>query len=250
MKMHKPGRESKIMLVLRSALSYFLCLFVGIFCFLPALILAAVLPEKKRRDSKLLFGFLDCAYKGIIKAMLLPVTIEGKENLPKEPAIFVANHESSLDIPMLGSLMNGYPHIWYVLIRFAHTPVLGFFVRRIAVPVDQECAMKASRALISGIRLVDGKDRHTVIFPEGGRFIDGKIHEFFCGFAIIAKKVKRPVIPVMMYNLGKIYPAGSILVHAHPVRVVIGKPFMYQDSETPEQFSERVRSWFVAQAAR
>lgn len=237
----------KFFLVLRSLISYIMCFFVALFCFVPVLILVALLPEKKRRDNKIIFTLLDWTFKGVVFAMFVPVTIKGKENMPESQAIFVANHESSLDIPVLGSLMDGHPHIWYVLDRFAHTPVLGFFVRRMSIPVDQECAMKASRALITGIRMVAGNGRHTLIFPEGGRFNDGKIHDFFCGFAIIAKKIKRPVIPVMMYNLGKIYPPGSFIVYPHPVHIVIGKPFIYQETETPEQFSMRVRDWFVAQ---
>lgn len=238
----------KVFLVVRSLISYILCFFVAIFCFLPALLLVALLPEKKRKDSVVIFTLLDWTYRGVVKSLLVPVSIQGLEHMPQEQAVFVANHESALDIPVLGSLMRGHPHVWYVLDRFSHTPVLGFFVRRMSIPVDQSCAMKASRALISGIRMVEGNGRHTLIFPEGGRYIDGTIHDFFCGFAIIAKKIKRPVVPVMMYNLGKIFPPGSLIMHPHPIKVVIGKPFFYQETETPEQFSERVRNWFVAQA--
>jgi len=202
----------KILLGLRTAVTLFLCVIVGMLFFVPALILVAILPERRRRDNKVIFWFLDMTYKGITHALLVPITIQGKNNIPDEPAIFVANHESSLDIPFFGALMNGHPHIWYVLDRFSRTPILGFMVRRLSVPVDQTSALKASRALITGIRLVDGKKRHTLIFPEGGRFIDGKIHDFFSGFAIIAKKTQQPVVPVMMYNLGKMFPPKSLLL--------------------------------------
>lgn len=179
-----------------------------------------------------------------MKCLLIPITIEGKEHITATPTIFVANHESALDILVLGSLMNGHPHIWFVLDRFAQAPFIGIIIRRLFIAVDQDCSMKSSRALIQGIRLVESNALHALIFPEGGRYLDGRIHDFFQGFAILAKKTRQPVIPVMLYNLGKVYPPKSFLVHYYPVKVIIGKPFIFQETETPEAFSERVQQWF------
>lgn len=232
---------------LHNALTALLCLVLVVFFFLPALLLVATLPERWRRDNRLIFWLLDATYKGVVRALLVRVTIVGKKHIPPAPAIFVANHESSLDIPVMGSLMNGQPHIWYVLDRFSRTPFLGCMVRRLSVSVDQSSALKASRSLITGIRLVQGTRRNTIIFPEGGRYVDGKIHDFFSGFAIIAQKTGQPVVPVMLYNLGAILPPKSIFLRPHPLRVVIGEPFVLQPDETTEAFTARVRAWFVAQ---
>ena len=49
----------------------------------------------------------------------------------------------------------------------------------------------------------------------------------------------------MMYGLGDMYPPKSFFIYPEPIRVVIGKPFVYQESESAEQFSARVREWFV-----
>lgn len=236
--------HNRASLFFRTMIGYTTCFFVGIFCFLPMLTLVAILPEHSRYRSKWLFRFLHCTYQGVVKALLGPISIQGLEYMPSHPAIFVANHQSSLDIPVLGSLLRGSPHTWYVLERFSHTPILGFFVRRMCISVDQECSMKASRSLVRGLRLVEQEGLHTLIFPEGGRYIDGKIHDFFLGFAIIAKRTGRPVIPVMMYNLGKVYPPKSFLVHRYPIKVIIGQPFMLEETETLEDFSQRVHRWF------
>ncbi len=233
-----------VLVYIRTVVGYCLCFFVVLFCFVPAVIVALVLPPHKRYTSKLLYWLLDATYKGCLKCMMIPLTVVGREHIPNDPAIFVANHESTLDIPVLGSLMNGHPHLWFVLDRFAHTPLLGTIVRRMFISVDQDCSMKSSRALIQAIRTVESYKVHTLIFPEGGRYIDGKIHDFFQGFAILAKKTRQPVIPVMMYNLGKIYPPGSFLAHYYPVKVIIGAPFVMRETETAEEFTQRVQEWF------
>lgn len=230
----------------RTLLGYFLLVFVAIFFFLPAVILSLILPADKRHHSTTFFWLFDKVYKGIVWCMFVPVTIKGKENIPTEPAIFAANHESVLDIPLMGSLLNGHPHVWFVLARFAKTPFLGTIVRRMFIPVDQDCSMQSARALIQGIRIIKEQALHTIIFPEGGRFNDGTVHDFFGGFAVLAEKTGRPVVPVMLFNVGKIYPPGSFLVHYYPVTVIIGQPMIKQPDETAEAFSARVHHWFKA----
>lgn len=237
--------ENKLSLYVRTFVGYVLLLCVVLFFFLPAFIVALLLPPSKRYTSTVLFFLLDCVYKATMRCLLVPITIIGKEHIPQEASIFVANHESALDIPLLGSLMDQQPHIWFVLERFARAPFLGSIVRRLFIPVDQDCSMKSSRALIQGIRLVEQNKLHVLIFPEGGRFNDGKIHDFFQGFAILAKKTRQPVVPVMLYNLGKILPPQSFVAHYYPIKVVIGNPFVFQETETAEEFTQRVRQWFI-----
>ncbi len=235
---------------IRTLFSYALGAITGIFCFLPCLILVAVLPDRYRYDNRVLFKLLDWTFKGIIRATLVPVHVKGVEHLPHEPVVFVANHQSAMDIPLVGMLMNGYPHIWYVMEYYAHVPILGFFVRRMGIVVDRKSPASAARAIIRGMHMTEHKKRHSIIFPEGGRYTDGKIHEFFYGFAVIAKKTRRPVIPIFIYNVGKVYPPGSFLINWYPIMVTVGTPIAYMPGETDMLFGERVRDWFVEQQAQ
>lgn len=236
-----------IFAIIRSCFSYILILIFFLILFVPCLLLTLLLPAQRRYDSRLLFWLFDMSYKAVIKATFLPFRVTGRSNLPNGPAMYVANHQSSLDIPVLGSLLNGYPHVWYVLDYYAKKPVLKFFVDRLGVSVDRENLTRAARALIKGIRLIENKNRSIIIFPEGGRFNDKKVHEFLQGFAIIAKKTGRPVIPVFMPNNGEIYPPGSFVLHYKPIVVIIGEPFNYREDDTDDTFTERVYTWFLIQ---
>ena len=97
--------------LLRTLFSRFLLLLLILVGALPMLIFL-MLPKHWLYDSKLFFWFGDIFCKAVVKVTLLPITFIGKENIPQEPAIFAANHQSSLDIPLVGSLLNGQPHVW------------------------------------------------------------------------------------------------------------------------------------------
>lgn len=115
------------------------------------------------------------------------------------------------------------------------------------VVVDPSGLRKLVASLNEAVRLVEGKNSHVMIFPEGGRYTDGKVHNFFYGFAVLAKKLHRPVVPVCMHNLGKVYPPYSFFVYNYPIKVIIGEPMHFKENETEEQFLQRVHAWFLAQ---
>jgi 1-acyl-sn-glycerol-3-phosphate acyltransferase len=232
-----------IKMLLRTLVTYFLIGLFGFFLGIPCLI-SASLPEQWRYN-KLYYWCTDKLFKLGIWASFIPVTIEGKENIPHEPCIFAANHQSSFDIPLLGSLVDGHPHVWLFLKKYASVPIFGFIARRMNVVVDVSGFRKATMSIAEGIARVKGKDRHLLIFPEGGRILDDHVRDFFYGFAVIAKEVQRPVVPVMMINVNLVYPPGSFLVHYYPIKIIIGKPFFIEKDESLDDFVKRVHAWFA-----
>ena len=232
-----------ISIVVRTCVSYILigCL---ILVFGIPWILIALLPAQYRYSNRLLFFLITIFYRAVIKATLLPyyVYMYNNTTISREPAIIVANHQSSLDIPLVGAQLNGMPHIWFVLEYYAHMPLLGFLVRRLNIPIDVSTSRNAARGLLQGIKISQKYQLHVIIFPEGGRYVEESTHEFFKGFALLARTMQRPVIPIYMPNNGKIYPPGSFLVHRYPIKVVIGPSFWYQNSDA--QLVEQVKSWF------
>lgn len=234
----------KIIEFIKTLISYFLIGIACLICMPPCLVIAC-LPAKYRYDNRLFFFIADVFYKMVVYSTLNKVTIVGKQNLPKDSSIFVANHQSAFDIPLLGSLCNGYPHVWLVMSYYLKSPVIGFFISRMFIPVDQSDPSKAARSLIRVYRFVNEKKRHLLIFPEGGRYPD--LNKFFEGFAIVARKTGKAVIPVYMPNNGKIFPPHSFLIHSYPVIALVGEPFYVGSEETDSAFVARVRDWFLEQ---
>ncbi|MGE0207090.1 MAG: lysophospholipid acyltransferase family protein [Candidatus Babeliales bacterium] len=232
-----------ILMIVRSLLTYCIVTIVFIIAFIPCFVIAC-LPERWRYDNRVYYWFSNLVYSVAVYGSLVPVRVQGRENLPEQPAIIVANHQSAFDIPLLGFLLKGAPHIWLFLVRYAKIPVFGFIARRMNVTVDHSGLRKLVGSLDKAAAIVKSHESHVIIFPEGGRFNDGVVHRFFYGFAILAHKTKRPVIPIMMRNPGKTYPPGAFLIRPYPIDILIGEPFTIQEGETEESFLQRVHAWF------
>lgn len=239
----------KLFEVMRTLLGYLLVFLLALICF-PPLLLIACLPERWRRDNPVYFFFVALFFNGIRWATFLPVTFEGLDNIPYEPVIFAPNHLSSLDIPMVGCLLGMHPHVWLFLKRFADIPVFGFIARRMNVVVDLASPQTMMSSLKNGIKLVKGTGRHLILFPEGGRAVDGNLQRFFPGVAVIAQSTQLPVVPVYLHGLDKAYPIGSFLLRQYPITIRVGKPMRMQEGQDRTQFLEQVYQWFLEQTVQ
>lgn len=237
----------KFVTLLHTIVSRFLLLILIIVAIVPTFIMM-LMPARIRYRNRVLFWLIDLFYWLVLKCSFVPVRVRGAENIPHEPVVFAANHQSSLDIPLVGLLTHGKPHIWLARSELMKSMLLRWVLPRLAVVVEVNSGSKAMRSLITLMRLVEGADIDVMIFPEGARYVDGSVHEFFGGFVILAKALKRPVVPVRIFGANKVYPPHSFLVKYHPITVVVGKPFVIGDDETDDQFKERVYQWFVAQS--
>ena len=213
---------------------------------LPFALLVSYLPYKDRRDSRLYFFITKLYSRSLLFFSGLKYTLAGNNKLPEypgNPAIILINHSSFLDIPLVDLLIGTYPHIW-MSNDYSKVPLVGRLLKRMHIIVDRKKPMEALR---QSLKLTKNKNRHLLIFPEGTRHFDGKIHEFHGGFAVLAEKLQRPVIPIVISGLHKIYPKKSNLIDssASNVKISIGKPMYYKSDMPRQDFIDTVHSWFV-----
>jgi 1-acyl-sn-glycerol-3-phosphate acyltransferase len=233
--------------VIHTLISRFLLVILFIIIVIP---LSMCLFSRKKLlvDNKLFMFIQQFFYWGSLKCTLLPIHYKGLKNIPDQPCIILANHQSSMDIPLVGCALKNRPHIWLTWAELAKAPLLRFIVPRNSVLVDMNSPIKRLRTVVQTINIVKKHDWDLIIFPEGGRFTDGTVHPFFGGFALIAKKVDRPVVPIRIFGANKVYPPGRFWALYHPITVIIGKPMVMLPDETEEAFKERVYNWFVNEA--
>lgn len=221
-------------------------IFIGvtILIFAIPMLIFLCLPKKWLFENRIFFWFARCFYNSILFLLNIPITYSGHNHITATPAVIVVNHQSSLDIPLVGSLMDGYPHLWLAWANLMKSPLLRFVLPRVAVLVDMSTPRLGMRTLIQAIQLLQDSKRHVIIFPEGGRYIDGIVHPFYGGFVSIAKKLGRPVIPVKIIGVDKVYPPGSFWLRYAPIEIRVGEPMLMQENESDEAFKQRVHQWY------
>jgi 1-acyl-sn-glycerol-3-phosphate acyltransferase len=234
-----------VSIVIRTLISRLLVVIIMAVAAVPAFIFM-ILPDRWRYDNPLYYWFVSFIYWAGLKAIFVPITYKGLENVPKDPAVIVGNHQSSLDIPLIGTLVDAHPHIWLATITLLDSPLLGFVLRRMAALIDMSSPQAGMRSLVNAMKLINN-NKHAIIFPEGGRYLDGKVHPFYGGFVILAKKTGRPVVPVYIRNVQKVYPPDNFWIYWYPIEVIVGQPFHYQETDTDEEFKQKVFDWFVQQ---
>lgn len=234
-------------IIVHTLISRFLLIIVLAICLIPAIIFLLI-PTRWRVDSRAYYLFMDFFYHASLWVTFLPIQVRGAENIPQSPVIIAANHQSSLDIPLIGRLVHRFPHIWLAKKELTESILLRFILPRFTVLIDMSSPMKGMRSLINALNMVNnGQRRHAIIFPEGTRYTDGEVHEFFSGFVILAKQTGRPVIPVRIYNANTVYPPETFWINPHPIKLIVGQPMMMEENETDEQFKDRVYAWFLEQ---
>ncbi len=73
----------------------------------------------------------------------------------------------------------------------------------------------------------EGSD--VLIFPEGGRTLDGKLQPLEAGVAVIAAREKAPILPVFIHGAFKAMPPGSVFVRPTKLSITFGKPLRFSD---------------------
>lgn len=184
-----------------------------------------------------------------VARLVAPTTVRGDEHLRHvdAPVIFVANHASHLDTPLLLTTLPA---------RFRHHTVVAaaadyFFDRRwksafwsfslAAIPIERSRVNR--RSMDTAAELVD-EGWNLVIFPEGGRSPHGWAQPFRpASAAYLARRTGRPVVPVHMQGTRDVLPkavAGRAPVRRSPVSVVFGAPIAPDEGEDARRLNARI----------
>jgi 1-acyl-sn-glycerol-3-phosphate acyltransferase len=162
--------------------------------------------------------------------MLLTVSgvkmqIEGIEKIdPGTTYVFVANHRSFMDIPVL---LAHLPLQFRFLAKkgLFSIPFLGTHLRRAGhLPVVKDNPRASLKSMSDAVRLLRQQGTSVMLFPEGGRSKDGVLQEFIEGAAYIAVKSGMPVVPIAMTGTREVLPMGSLQVMSGVVQLRIGDP--------------------------
>src|SRR2546422_1531677 len=189
----------------------------------------------------------------------LPLSVTGLQHLQhlEPPVIFAANHTSHLDAPAVFAAL---PSLWRGRLapamgldlfqpyfepdRFSKKDVwrtgLGYVLACglfNAYPLPQEVA-GVRRALNYTAELLK-RGYCPLVFPEGMRSTDGRLHSFRPGIGMMAIRLQRPIVPIYIEGLYSVYSVHHSWPKRGAVRVSFGQPLRFT-SESYDEVAQKV----------
>jgi len=159
----------------------------------------------------------------ILKTTRVSVRIEGLERLtPGTTYIFVANHQSHYDTPVIFSSL---PYQLRIIAKesLARFPVLGWHLKRgghLFVDrgnPDPSGILARWRALVSeGLSLI--------IYAEGTRSRDGRVARFKAGSFLLAIQAGLPIVPLAVVGTRGVMPKGRLQTEPGAVQLIVHDP--------------------------
>lgn len=212
-----------------------------------SVIILALLPS----TEKLLRTLEGWWARSVVMASGVRITWEGARLDPGQNYVFIANHQSHLDTPIVLSLFAAWRPRFLAKESLFRIPLFGPAMRRTGhIPIDRENRRKGMEGITKAVEQIEHGDS-VLIFPEGTRNLSQEgLQSFQIGAFIIALKAGRPVIPVIIAGTGKVLPKGSITVRPGPVRVQVLDAFQIQETMTIKD-RDRLRNevWEVMNTA-
>ena len=156
--------------------------------------------------------------------------ISNLENLEvTEPSIIVANHSSYLDhFALLYAFRkaNNNEKLYFL----AKSELFDKWLSRKwqttmnAIPIDRDGDNAGTLNQMKSILKEEKKS--IVIYPEGTRTYNGKVHIGKQGALVLAQVTKAPVVPVGIEGAFDVLPRKTLVPHKEKINLNIGKNFL------------------------
>jgi 1-acyl-sn-glycerol-3-phosphate acyltransferase len=143
-------------------------------------------------------------------ALSIDVEASGIELAPEAPFIYCSNHQSILDILVLGSVLPG-DFKWAAKRSLLNIPFLGWHLKLAGhVPVDRQAGTRSAAQVIARFEQVLKGGKPLLVFPEGTRSEDGIIRSFKNGGFYAAVRAGVPVVPVALEGTHRLMKKGAL----------------------------------------
>ena len=169
---------------------------------------------------------------------------QGGDRLPEGPCIIAPNHQSLFDGMFVNAFMRKSA-VWRTL-YYAKAKHFGgawkkFLADRsnVIVATPEEGILQSLQKVAAALR----KGNNVVIFPEGTRSPGGTLGAFKESYAILARELNVPVVPVVIDGTHRVLPVGGWFPRLlGRVRVTYLEAVTPREGEPADRFNQRVRA--------
>ena len=155
---------------------------------------------------------------------LLPVRVKGREHLdPQKSYIFVANHQGAFDIFLIYGYLNR-SFKWIMKKSLRKMPFVGQACHSAGHIFIDDSGVRGVKSSLLQARQTLALGHSIVIFPEGSRTLDGRIHRFKRGAFQMAEELQLSVVPLTIEGPYRVLKRGTTRLAPHPLHLTIHQP--------------------------
>jgi 1-acyl-sn-glycerol-3-phosphate acyltransferase len=160
------------------------------------------------------------------------VEISGLEHLePKRAYVFVSNHQSIYDIPVIFASL---PYQLRIIAKasLATFPVLGWHLKRGGhLFVDRENPDRPG--ILARWRALVEDGLSLIIFAEGTRSWDGTVGRFRAGSFLLALEAGLPIVPLAVVGTRHVMQKGRLRTEPGDVELFVHDPIVPPSIDSP-----------------
>lgn len=157
-------------------------------------------------------GMLRFWSRGLLKMAGVKVIVHGAETLPHEGVIFVFNHSSHMDIPVLNAAVPAHMRFG-AKIELFKVPFFGRAMRDFGVlPIVRSQREEVLRIYRDAIARAKA-GMSFILAPEGTRQSGQALGPFKSGPFVFASEGGLKVVPVVLVGVHRVMPKHSLLVN-------------------------------------
>ena len=150
-----------------------------------------------------------------------------------KPAVIISNHQSLIETP---AFLRLHPKIIMLTNQWVWDSLLFGPVARMASYFNADDGIDS---IIDKLQEKVNEGFSIIIFPEGHRSTDDRIHRFHKGAFYLAEKLKIDILPVVVFGSGEFLGRGEFWGHPTGLRMKILKRVGPDDTSFGADYSER-----------
>lgn len=177
------------------------------------------------------------------------VRVEGLDRLtPGTTYVFVSNHQSIYDIPVLFASL---PYQLRIIAKasLGHFPFLGWHLRRTGHMLVER-ARPDRAGIYAWASALPARGLSLIVFPEGTRSPDGMVAPFKAGSLVPAVQAGIPIVPLSVIGSRHVMRKGALTTRPGDVRLVVHPPVATVATRDPDPEAMRALATRVRDIVR
>jgi 1-acyl-sn-glycerol-3-phosphate acyltransferase len=222
-------------------------------------------PWTRSRPASRLRELLICGALGPPMDLYTRRRVSGRQHLDEldGPAVFVANHNSHMDTPVI---LRALPGRWRRRTAVAAAADYFYDTRRHAlsaslafgtVPIARNSGAGVGPGQTAHLDRLFAAGGSLLVYAEGTRSRSGKVGRLRSGAAVLAIEHGLPIVPVYVGGTAEAMPRGRHWMvfksgrpgPRHPLEIRFGEPIPTREGDRPSRLMERVRLFLAESGA-